>query len=317
MESLATPDYSIVIPVYKAEGCLEELYRRIAATMAGAKLSYEVIFVEDCGGDASWQKIVKIAEKDSAVTGLKLSRNFGQHHAITAGLDAAIGNRVIIMDCDLQDRPEDIPVLCTKADEGYDVVVACWKARNDQMWKKVLSIGFYKTFSWMSGYTYDPGTRAFRLLSRKAAESLKSMREQMRSLAPLNTWIGFDTAAVYLEPGRRLEGKSSYHPLRLLRLATTNIVAFSDKPLKFSIWLGFGVSLFAFLYGVFSWIRAAATGSELSEFSALAASIYFIGGVLLAFMGVQGVYIARIFDETKRRPLYIVAKTTKQSSQTA
>jgi len=285
--------------------------------MENMGVSYELILVEDCGGDKSWEKIVEIAKLDSCVVGLKLSRNFGQHHAITAGLDASNGDRVIIMDCDLQDRPEDIPLLCAKADEGLDVVVGCWKARNDQMWKKVLSIAFYKTFSWMSGYSYDPGTRAFRLLSRKAAESLKSMREQMRSLAPLNTWIGFDTATVYLEPGRRLEGKSSYHPLRLLRLAATNIVAFSDKPLRFSIWLGFAVALFAFLYGVFSWIKSAATGAEISDFSALAASIYFIGGVLLAFMGVQGVYIARIFDETKRRPLYIVAKTTKQSSQSA
>ena len=304
--------YSIVIPVYKAEGCLDELHRRITGTLEKLGASFELIMVEDCGGDNSWHKIVEIARADSRVVGLKLSRNFGQHHAITAGLDMANGDRVIVMDCDLQDRPEDIPVLCKKADEGYDVVIACWRSRNDQMWKKILSIGFYKMFSWMSGYNYNPGTRAFRLLSRKAAMSLQLLKEQMRSLAPLNSWIGFATVMVYLEPGRRLEGKSSYHPLRLLRLAATNIVAFSDKPLKFSIWVGCSTAFFAFLYGFFNSIHALASGVAISEFSTLAASIYFIGGVILAFMGVQGVYISRIFDETKRRPLYIVAKTTKE-----
>jgi glycosyltransferase involved in cell wall biosynthesis len=307
--------YSIVIPVYRAEGCLAELHRRITATMENVGVAYELILVEDCGGDNSWAKIVEIAKLDSRVVGLKLSRNFGQHHAITAGLDAANGDRVIIMDCDLQDSPEDIPALCAKADEGFDVVVARWETRNDAAWKKLASSCFYRVFSWMSGYEFRYGTRPFRVMTRTACDALKQMREQMRTLEPLTTWIGFKVAFVTLEYRPRASGQSSYNPLRLLKLAFTTVVCFSDKPLRFSIWLGFAVALLAFLYGVFSWVRSVATGAEISDFSALAASIYFIGGVLLAFMGVQGVYIARIFDETKRRPLYIVAKMTKQGDQ--
>jgi polyisoprenyl-phosphate glycosyltransferase len=314
-ENPVSIELSIVIPVYNASGCLNELHSRIVNTLNkyGIK-KYEIILIDDASKDNSWEVIVGIANEDDHVRGFKLSRNFGQHHAITAGQDIACGERILIMDCDLQDRPEDIPLLLAKCDEGFDVVIARWVGRNDRLLKRISAVVFYRLFSWLAGYEYDPGIRSFRILSRVAADAMKSMREQMRSLAPLNIWLGFDTAYVDLEPSDRAAGKSSYNWRKLIRLSITNIVSFSDKPLFISVWLGFVMALLAFCYGGYIVARVLILGIPVPGWTTLITSLYFIGGLILANLGVHGVYLARTFDETKARPLYVISKRTVEKS---
>lgn len=303
-------DISVVIPVYKAEGCLHELYRRLVESLDALQLTFEIIMVEDCGGDSSWNIIQELAAQDDRLRGFKLSRNFGQHNAITAGLDQARGDWVVIMDCDIQDKPEDIGRLIGKTREGYDVVIARNIIRRHSWLKQVTAKAFYKVFSWFAGYHYEDGVRSFRIMSRDAVNALKSMREQMRSIGPLGMWIGFSSAYMDIELEPRYAGRSSYNMRRLLSLAFNNIVAFSDKPLRISISVGFTMAGCAFAYGLYTVIRAMIHDIPVPGWTSLITSLYFIGGLILANLGVVGVYIGKTFDETKGRPLYLIARRT-------
>ncbi len=301
-------DLSVVIPVYKAEGCLQELYRRLVGSLEALRLTFEIVMVEDCGGDDSWRVIAELAGRDARLRGFKLSRNFGQHNAITAGLDQARGDWTVIMDCDLQDKPEDIGRLIEKTREGYDVVIGRSVVRRDSWIKQLAASAFYRMFSWFAGYRYDDGVRSFRIMSRDATEALRSMREQMRSIGPLGAWIGFSSTYLEVELKPRQAGRSSYDMRRLLRLAFDNIVAFSDKPLRISISVGFAMSGCAFLYGLYIFTRAIMHNIPVPGWSSLITSLYFIGGLILANLGVVGVYVGKIFDEAKKRPLYLIAR---------
>jgi glycosyltransferase involved in cell wall biosynthesis len=173
------PHISVVIPVYKAEGCLEELYRRLKASLETLTADFEIILVEDCGGDRSWPMILDLARRDARVKGIQFSRNFGQHYGITAGLDHCDGDWVVVMDCDLQDRPEEIPRLYAAALEGYDVVLARRGRRNDPLLKRFTSWLFYKIFSYLADMDYDGETGNFRIVSRKVVQSFRTMRERI------------------------------------------------------------------------------------------------------------------------------------------
>lgn len=301
---------SIVIPVFRAEDCVSELYRRLVNALESLGVSFEIIMVEDCGGDNSWNIIEELAAQDERLRGFRLSRNFGQHNAITAGLDQVRGDWTVIMDCDLQDKPEDIGRLIEKAREGYAVVVARNIVPRPSLVKEVGSKIFYNVFSWFAGYRYEGGVRSFRIMSRDATNALKSMREQMRSIGPLGVWIGFPSAYfdIALEP--RYAGKSSYNMQRLFKLAFNNIVAFSDRPLRISISVGFAMAACAFLYGLYIAMRALWHDIPVPGWTSLLTSLYFIGGLILANLGVVGVYIGKVFDETKGRPLYLIARRT-------
>jgi glycosyltransferase involved in cell wall biosynthesis len=305
---------SVVIPVYKAEGCLRELYRRLVESLDALQLTFEIIMVEDCGGDNSWSVIQELAVKDDRLRGFKLSRNFGQHNAITAGLDQMRGDWVVIMDCDIQDKPEDIGRLIEKTREGYDVVIARNIIRRHSWIKQVTAKVFYKVFSWFAGYHYQDGVRSFRIMSRDAANALKVMREQMRSIGPLGMWIGFSSAYLDIELESRYAGRSSYNTRRLVTLAFNNIVAFSDRPLRVSISVGFAMAGCAFTFGLYTVIRAMSHDIPVPGWTSLITSLYFIGGLILANLGVVGVYIGKTFDEAKRRPLYLIARRTRSDS---
>ncbi|MBI1966298.1 MAG: glycosyltransferase family 2 protein [Betaproteobacteria bacterium] len=303
------PHISIVTPVYRAEDCLEELYRRLVAALSGITQDFEIIMVEDCGGDRSWEIIRDLARRDARVKGIRFSRNFGQHHGITAGLDFSGGDWVVVMDCDLQDRPEEIPRLYAKAREGYDVVLARRDRRQDAPIKRWASNVFYKVLGYLADIEYDtPGN--FRILSRKVVGNFRQMREQMRYLGGLVNWMGFPTAHVDIQHDRRFAGATSYTLAKLWKLAFDIIIAYSDKPLRMSVQLGFILALFAFCYGVYIFIQALLYGSPITGWSSLIVSIYFIGGVIIAILGVIGIYLGKTFDESKKRPLYIVMQTT-------
>ena len=301
---------SVVTPVYRAEGCLEELYRRLVAELGGITQDFEIVMVEDCGGDRSWDIIRELARRDSRVKGIQFSRNFGQHYGITAGLDYCDGDWVVVMDCDLQDRPEEIPRLYAKAREGYEIVIARRGKRNDPLVKRLASWVFYRLFSWLAEIDYDGEAGNFRIVSRKVVVSFRRMREQLRFFGGLINWMGFPTAAIDVRHDERYAGPSTYTFAKLWKLAFETIVAYSDRPLRLSVRLGFTLALLAFCYGLYILWHALVYGSAITGWASLIVSIYFIGGIIIAILGMLGIYLGKTYDETKRRPLYIVMHQT-------
>ncbi len=301
---------SVVTPVYQAEGCLEELYRRLVAALTPITADFEIVMVEDCGGDRSWEIITGLARRDPRVKGIQFSRNFGQHYGITAGLDFCDGDWVVVMDCDLQDQPEEIPRLYRRVLEGYDIVVARRGRRNHHPLKRVSSRLFYRLFSYLADVDYDPEAGNFRIMARKVADSFRLMRERLRFFGALVNWMGFRTATLDVQHAGRYEGRSTYTWGKLWQLAADTIIAYSDKPLRLSIRLGFLIAFLAFCYGVYIMIRALIHGSAITGWASLIVSIYFIGGIIIAILGMLGIYLGKTFDEAKKRPLYIVMRTT-------
>ncbi len=315
--SPSTPHISVVIPVYKAEQCLDELYRRLKAALEIISTDFEIVLVEDCGGDNSWQVIERLAAADPRVRGIQFSRNFGQHYGITAGVDYCRGDWVVVMDCDLQDRPEEIPRLYAKAQEGYDVVLARRGARCDPRLKRIISFLFYKIFSYLADIKYDGESGNFRIISRKVATNFRRMGEQLRFFGGLVQWMGFPTASIEVEHAERFEGKSTYTFAKLRKLASETIIAHSDKPLRLAVRFGFLMAFFSFCYGMYILGRVLFYGSAVPGWSSLIVSFYFIGGIIIAILGIIGIYLGKTFDESKKRPLYIVRRATFDEAGTA
>jgi len=301
---------SVAIPVFKAENCLDELYERLKTALESITTEFEIVFVEDCGDDNSWQVIECLAAADSRVLGVQLSRNFGQHYAITAGLDLCKGDWIVVMDCDLQDRPEEIPRLYAKALEGYDIVLALRGSRQDPSLKRISSWVFYKIFSYLADIKYDGDSGNFRILSRKVLVAFCQMREQLRFFSGLIQWMGFPTASIQVKHSARYEGKSSYTFYKLWNLSIDTIIAYSDKPLRLSIGFGFMMAVAAFVYGFYFLGRALIYGTPVQGWASLIVSLYFIGGIIIIILGVIGIYLGKTFNETKKRPLYIISQTT-------
>ncbi len=304
------PLISVVIPVYKAEGSLDELYRRLVAAMEPVTRDFEIVLVEDCGGDRSWAIIRALAAADPRVKGLQFSRNFGQHYGITAGLDVAGGDWVVVMDCDLQDRPEEIPRLYAKAQEGYDVVLARRGGRTDGLLKRFSSWCFYRLLSWLADTDYDSAAGNFRIISRKVVLACRSMREQLRFFSGLVNWMGFPTTSIEVSHAERHEGRSTYTFGKLWKLAVDTIIAYSDKPLRLAVRFGFVMSMLSFAAGLYILLSAALYGSPVVGWPSLMVSVYFIGGIIISILGVLGIYLGKTFDEAKKRPLYIVMSAT-------
>lgn len=315
--SLSTPHLSVVIPVFKAEQCLDELYRRLNAALEIISPDFEIVLVEDCGGDNSWQVIERLAAADPRVRGIQFSRNFGQHYGITAGVDYCHGDWVVVMDCDLQDRPEEIPRLYAKAQEGYDVVLARRGLRRDPPLKRIVSLLFYKIFSYLADIQYDAESGNFRIMSRKVAANFRRMGEQLRFFGGLVQWMGFPTASIDVEHAQRYEGKSTYTVAKLCKLASETIIAHSDKPLRLAVRFGFLMAFFSFCYGMYILGRALFYGSAIPGWSSLIVSLYFIGGIIIAILGIIGIYLGKTFDESKKRPLYIVRRATFDEADAA
>ncbi len=308
------PLISVVVPVYKAENCLDELYRRLVAALQTITPDFEIVLVEDCGGDRSWEIIERLSAQDARVRGIQFSRNFGQHYGITAGLDYCNGDWAVVMDCDLQDRPEEITRLYAKAQEGYDIVLARRGKRQDPLLKRCTSWLFYKLFSYLADIEYDAQTGNFRIMSRKVVENFRRMREQLRFFGGLVQWMGFTTISIDVEHAERLEGGSTYTLAKLWKLASETIIAYSDKPLRLAIRFGFTMAFLALCYGVYIFTRVMFYGSPIEGWSSLFVSLYFIGGIIIAILGIMGIYLGKTFDESKKRPLYIVRRATFDES---
>ena len=301
---------SVAIPVYRAENCLDELYQRLIIALESITTEFEIILVEDCGDDNSWQVIERIAAADSRILGIQLTRNFGQHYAITAGLDNCKGDWVVVMDCDLQDRPEEIPHLYAKALEGYDIVLALRGTRQDPLLKQISSWAFYKIFSYLADIKYDGDSGNFRILSRTVVTNFCQMREQLRFFSGLIQWMGFPTASIQVKHSASYDGKSSYTFYKLWNLSIDTIIAYSEKPLRLSIGFGFIIAITSFFFGIYFFCRTLFYGAPVQGWATLIVSLYFIGGNIIVILGVIGIYLGKTFNETKRRPLYIVSQTT-------
>ncbi|CCX85637.1 glycosyl transferase family 2 [Clostridium sp. CAG:590] len=301
-------DISVVVPVYGCRAAIPELHRRLCESLGTIANTFEIILVDDCCPQNSWEEIQKVCERDSRVVGIHLSRNFGQIRAITAGLDKSQGDWVVVMDCDLQDRPEAIPELYAKAQEGYDVVFARREGRKDSAITKFLSRCFYKVYDYFTEGTFDSSICNFSISRRIVIDSYCRMREQNRAYTMFIRWLGFRETAIDMSADERYEGKSSYNMRRKLKMAFEIITSQSNKPLFFSIKVGFAIAVIALLYIIYLILRYLIVGDVLLGWTSTIASVYLMGGIILAAVGVVGIYVGNIFNETKNRPLYVIAE---------
>lgn len=301
-----TPHISIVSPVYRGEKMVSELVRRNVASVRNITEDYEIILVNDASPDNSWNEIVKQCEGNHKVKGINLSRNFGQHYAITAGLHYAKGDWVVVMDCDLQDQPEEIPNLYHKAQEGYDIVFARRAARKDGFFKRMSSSLFHKVYNWLSGLDTDKAIANFGMYKHKVIEEFNKMPERARSFPSLVRYLGFNYTAIDVEHAERAEGKSSYSFKKLFKLSFDVIVSNSNKPLRLVVEFGFFMSALSFLLALYNVIAKWVGVIQVNGFTTMVFSIWFVGGLLLFVMGILGLYLGKIYDEVKGRQLFIV-----------
>jgi len=301
---------SIVSPVYKAENILDELVKRIVTEVSKISDDFELILVEDGSPDNVWQKIEKQCKSENRIKGLKLSRNFGQHYAITAGLDHAIGDWIVVMDCDLQDQPEEIIKLYKKALEGYDIVLAQREKRKDTFFKKTYSKVFYRTLGYLTGSEQDETIANFGIYNQRVVKEIVKMRESIRYFPTMVKWVGFNVAKVPVVHAERIEGVSSYNLKRMLNLALDIILAYSDKPLRLTIKFGLFISFIAIIMAIYTLIKWLVGDIVVIGYASLITSIWFLTGCILITLGVVGLYVGKTFEGVKNRPLYIIEKTT-------
>jgi dolichol-phosphate mannosyltransferase len=304
------PHISVVSPVYRAEGCVAELCRRLKLAVAPITEDFEIILIEDRGPDNSWAAIREEASKDVRVRGIRLAKNFGQHRAITAGLDIAKGDWVVVIDCDLQDPPEGIPLLYAKAHEGYEIVVALFEERVESTLRQKLSQSFWTGLSWLAGIPFDHRIGNFRIMSQRVVENFCGYREQLRLLGGITALMGFTTTTLPLKREERYAGETSYTYRKLLAIAVDIAMAYSDKPLKLSVTAGLLISGLAIIVGGVILLLGLTGMINVPGWASVMVSLYLIGGLIIANLGVIGYYIGKTFDETKRRPLYVIENTT-------
>lgn len=300
---------SIVTPVYGCADSLETLYERLVGTVSQITDHFEIIMVNDASPDDAWEKIRMLAGNDPRVKGLNLSRNFGQHQAITAGLNFAEGEWTVVMDCDLQDQPEEIVNFYNKAQEGYDVVVGRRVIRRDSVFKKLGSKIFYRIFDYLTDQNNDETVANFGIYSKKVIDHYKTFKEHYRFFPFFINWIGFERAEVIIEHAEREAGKTSYNFGKLLQLATDTIVSYSNKPLRLSIKIGFAFAALAVVYIFWLIFKYFIFGIPVEGWTSVMVSIFFMGGLIIANLGIMGLYLGKIYDETKNRPLFIIEDT--------
>lgn len=303
-------DVSVVVPVYGCRNCLEELVDRVGTALQAIAKSYEIILVDDHSPDQSWQRIKELSEKHEAVRGLRLSRNFGQHAAISAGLSYTTGKAVVVMDCDLQDVPEEIPNLLEALQGDVEVVLGQRVDRQDKWSKRTGSMLFYRTLGWLTDTRYDHTTANFGAYSRRVVNALNQMPEADRFLPLLVRWTGFKTTKVAVSHGLRTEGKSSYSLGKLLQMASRIALSFSDKPLRLVMTAALVIAAVAAGFAAFSVYRYSSGDVRVAGFTSIIASIWLVGSIVMACIGVLGLYLGRVHGETKRRPSYLVWQDT-------
>ncbi|HRI20649.1 MAG TPA: glycosyltransferase family 2 protein [Panacibacter sp.] len=302
-------EISVISPVYQAEQIVKELCKRLLSILPAITNEYEIILVEDGSSDKSWNEIESICIKHKEVKGIKLSRNFGQHNAISAGLRLASGNWIVVMDCDLQDDPSEILNLYNKTKEGFDIVLAQRAVRQDSKMKKITSKWFYKFYSYFTDTQQDETLANFGIYKNDVIKSVNQIGDHERVFPTLVQWVGFKKAKISVGHNQRFAGKSTYNFSKLFSLAFRMIISFSDKPLRIALLIGSFVSFASFCFGIFYFIEAISGRITEPGYASIIISIWFLGGTILFFIGVLGLYIGKIFEKVKNRPNYIIEQT--------
>ena len=297
---------SVVSPVYRAEKIIEELVIQLKENLITITDNFEIILVNDSSPDNSWTKILTECDKDNRIKGIDLSRNFGQHYAISAGLKYASGDWIVVMDCDLQDRPDEIPRLYKKAMEGWDIVQARRTQRKDGFFKRQSSKIFHFVFSFLSGIDSDNTIANFGIYHSKVINEFNKMRESSRSFPSLLNQLGFRRTSEDVIHSERFEGNTTYNLSKLINLSLDVILSNSNKPLKLAVKLGFLISFLSFLLAAYNLFAHFSGMIKVEGFTSTIFSIWFVGGLILLVLGVMGLYIGKIFDQVKERQLFIV-----------
>jgi glycosyltransferase involved in cell wall biosynthesis len=305
------PVLSVVVPTYNEAAVIAELHRRLTAVMATLDVPWEAIYVNDGSRDATLRTLEAMQRADSRIGVVNLSRNFGKEIATTAGLDHASGDAVIVMDADLQDPPEVIPRLVAAWREGYDMVYAQRRLREGDSWlKKTTAAGFYRVMRNVGEVTLPSNVGDFRLMSRRVVDAVRQLREHHRFMKGLFAWVGFPSVAVVYDREPRGGGDSKWSLWKLWNLAIEGFTSFSVTPLKLATYLGLSVAGFAVVFGAQLIVRTVLFGNPVAGYPSLMAVVLFLGGTQLITLGIIGEYLGRVFNETKRRPLYLVERYT-------
>ncbi len=298
---------SIVVPTFNEEAVLPEFHETVTGAIADQPYDFEVVYVSDGSSDNTVAVIKQLAESDERITLIDLSRNFGKEIALTAGLQKAAGDAVVVIDADLQDPPELIPELISEWANGYDVVYAQrTRRRGESLIKRTSAHFFYRVIQRVSKVTIPEDTGDFRILSRRAVNALNSFNEQHRFMKGLFAWIGYRQKAVQYQRDPRHAGETKWNYWKLWNLALDGITSFTIAPLKIATYLGLLTATGAFAYGIYMVIDTLVHGNPVPGYPSLIVIILMLGGVQLVAIGIIGEYLGRIFNETKRRPLYFI-----------
>jgi dolichol-phosphate mannosyltransferase len=301
----ATVDLSVVVPVYGCASCLDELHRRLTAVLSQLVDAYEIVFVDDRAPDDAWPVLLKLGAEDGRVRALRLSRNFGQHKAITAGLAAARGRWVVVMDCDLQDPPEQIPRLFEAATAGHDIVFGRRATRSHSSMRRMSARLYFRMLNAFTGSQIDGSYGTFSCLSSKVVDAYLRMGERDRHYLFILYWLGFDHTAVDYEHAERAAGDSSYGLMALFRHAIDGVFFQTTVLLRWIVYLGFLLSLAGGGLAVY-FVVAKLTDSAYPGWTSLAVFTLLIGGFTIVSTGTIGLYVGKVFEQVKERPLYVI-----------
>jgi glycosyltransferase involved in cell wall biosynthesis len=312
--SAARSSLSIIIPAYNEAEVLPSCVARISAALDGQDLNWNICFVDDGSRDATWAVIAQLTLTHPRICGLKLSRNFGKEAALTAGLDLVDADAVVIMDADLQDPPELLPLFIAKWREGFDVVYGLRQSRAGESWlKRATASAFYRVIERFADSPIPRDTGDFRLMSRRAVDELKRLRERTRFMKGLFAWIGFPQIAVPYERPQRALGKTKWNYWRLWNFALDGITSFSTLPLRIATYIGALTALFAFCYGVWIIVKTLIFGVDLPGYASIMVTMVFLGGIQLIALGIIGEYLGRLMLEVKQRPIYLLEQRLGQA----
>lgn len=290
---------SIISPVYEAESLLDELVSRIVAQVSPLTSRFEIILIDDGSQDGTWKKVEDICLRDKRVKGIRLSRNFGQHSAIAAGIEAACGEWVVVMDCDLQDRPEEIPALYRKALEGYDIVLARRSERKDRLNTRISSKLFYSLLSWLSGIKYDSSIANFGIYHHKVILPMLQVQSSIPFFPAMVNWVGFSQTSILVEHAERLKGKSSYNFAKKIKLAIHVTLSHKNNLLRCMIGCGMAISLLIlFCSGVLSFYDCKGLFALLSSLS----------GLMIFILGIIALYVGKMADTAQGKPSFLIRK---------
>ena len=309
LQAQARPVISVVVPMYNEAPIIGETHCRLIAAMATLDVAWEVIYVNDGSTDTTLAIVDKLRQTDHRLALLNLSRNFGKEIATTAGLDHARGDAVIVMDADLQDPPEVIPQLVAAWHNGYDTVYAQRRRRDgDTRLKKATAAVFYRLMRNVGDVALPENVGDFRLMSRRVVDALQQLRERHRFMKGLFAWVGFPTTVVVYDREARGAGRTKWSLWKLWNLALEGITSFTVAPLKLATYLGLAVAVFAVVFGAQLIVRTLLFGNPVAGYPSLMAVVLFLGGTQLLTLGIIGEYLGRVFNETKRRPLYFAER---------